>query len=268
MNKFMFQSVEEDGDHIPKNITHLVIHDDVTEIPEGLCNDCLKLVSVTMGDKVTIIHCDAFRNCQSLQFLRLSCGLRYIGMWAFYCCYAIESIAIPSNVMVIEYGAFMLCRKLRLIQLPSRELRFMGVGVFDYCEKLPPPSVMTHPDFLTLSAAERQEMISEWLRTRFEEYPLHQICLKASVSARNITDYGTRHGTQEARVCGEEGMTPLHILARNPNASADSVLACFHMHPASAFHRDENGLNAIDYAFQNNTESLVTMISALCIDNQ
>ncbi len=266
MKKFVFRSVQEDGAKIPKNTTHLVIHEDVTEIPEGLCYDCLRLVSVTMGDKVVIIHRDAFRNCQSLQFVRLSRRLRYIGMWAFCCCYGIESLAIPSDVMVIEYEAFMLCKKLRLIQLPSRELRFMGAGVFDYCENLPPQGVKTHPDFLSVSDADRQDVISEWLRTRFEEYPLHQICLKASVSAHEINEYAKKHGTREARVFGEEGMTPLHILARNPNASADSVLACFHMHPTSAFHRDEKGLNAIDHAFKNNTESLVTLISALCIN--
>ena len=58
--------------------------------------------------------------------------------------------------------------------------------------------------------------------------------------------------------------TPLHVLAKNPFASANAISTLLRLKMEAAFCPDNQGLSPLDYAKECNVDSLVAMIAVLC----
>ncbi len=277
MRKKVYTFREKEGEKVPEDTTHLVFHPSVTRVPQALCFEYKQLVSVDMGDNIKMVDQNAFRNCTSLQQVRFSPRLLYIGMWAFCGCAMIESLALPSTLKVIEYEAFMLCTSLRVMHIPRKNMHIIGEGAVRHCPNLLPSSITSsanhHEEYIALSPQEQEDELVSWLKHRFDDYPLHELCLDACVEARDIRNHNKRENHDHHHLSAfsmkddETQMTPLHILTINPNVSPGTILACFRFNPSACLDRDIMGLNPIDYAQKNSIDSLVTLITALCINH-
>jgi hypothetical protein len=58
--------------------------------------------------------------------------------------------------------------------------------------------------------------------------------------------------------------TPLHVLAQNPCAPADTIAALLEMKMEEVFRRDHKGNLCLDYAKEYNVDGLISMIAVLC----
>ncbi|KAL7527062.1 hypothetical protein ACHAXR_001781, partial [Thalassiosira sp. AJA248-18] len=98
---------------VPKNVTKVVFHPSVTEIPD-----------------------EAFLDCDQLKVVVLNEGLQKVGKWAFYNCKSLESINMPSTLSEIGYNSFRHCINLREVVL-NEGLRIIGTIEYTGRETVP-----------------------------------------------------------------------------------------------------------------------------------
>ena len=109
-----------------KNITKMIIGNDVTVVGKNAFAGCKKLRSVTVGKKVKTISASAFSGCTKLKTVKLGAAVTTIGDKAFYKCTSLTSIKIPAKVTKIGKSAFEGCKKLKSITVKSTKLKSVG----------------------------------------------------------------------------------------------------------------------------------------------
>ncbi len=84
----------------------IVLHDDITVIPESAFENCTLLEEVVMGD-VTEIGNAAFKNCTSLAAITVPASVKTIGDYAFAGCTALtnEGFKIAAESKLEAYGS-------------------------------------------------------------------------------------------------------------------------------------------------------------------
>lgn len=75
--------------------------------------------SVRIGELVTNIASNAFRNCQSINSVTIPNSVISIGAYAFYMCYSLISIIIPDGITAITNYSLQLCTNLTSITIPK-----------------------------------------------------------------------------------------------------------------------------------------------------
>jgi len=226
---------DKEKEIVPNDITHMIIDDSVTSIEDfAFCNRCPMLVSLIMGDTVSEIGKYAFSGCRSLKFLRLSKVLEHIRNDAFSRCESLDVIFLPSTVKTIEWSAFRDCRSLRLLVLPD-EINLDDVGGGIICN--------TEIERISKAAGVKYELedanrpyrgytgescrkVHNWLIGYMNDLPLHTLSYKPDICAQQINHYLNEHGNESVdRLDPHSNMTPLHILAMNPYAPVDAIVA-------------------------------------------
>eukprot|EP00554_Chaetoceros_debilis_P014022 CAMPEP_0194125854 /NCGR_PEP_ID=MMETSP0150-20130528/59681_1 /TAXON_ID=122233 /ORGANISM="Chaetoceros debilis, Strain MM31A-1" /LENGTH=377 /DNA_ID=CAMNT_0038819681 /DNA_START=142 /DNA_END=1276 /DNA_ORIENTATION=+ len=107
--------------------------------------------------------------------------------------------------------------------------------------------------------------VNEWLIHQMDESPFHKLCYDTSVTSKQINDYLIEHDNDSAlQTDGNYGMTPLHMLAMNPHAPADSISTLLNSNQEAVFSLDNEEKTPLDYARDYNVGGLVGMITGLC----
>ena len=119
-------AIEADAFKNNKNITKVIIGNNVMVIGKNAFAGCKKLSSVTVGKKVKTISAGAFSGCTKLKTVKLGSAVTTIGDKAFYKCTSLTSITIPSKVTKIGKSAFEGCKKLKTITVKSTKLKSVG----------------------------------------------------------------------------------------------------------------------------------------------
>lgn len=89
-----------------KEITDLVIPDDVTIIRNYTFEGCGSIQSVQIHDGVTEIGSYAFSGCSALKSVTIGNGVNKIDCYAFSGCSSLKSITIGNGVSLIRHLAF------------------------------------------------------------------------------------------------------------------------------------------------------------------
>ena len=125
-------------------VKHVFIGDGVTRIGEENFKDCAQLESVVIGNGVTEISPSAFCGCINLTDVLIGNSVERISYKAFYDC-GIRSLVIPDSVNILGSRAFGNC-PLNSLTLPVSVNGFdcyTGMGSFDGC---------THIEEITFTA--------------------------------------------------------------------------------------------------------------------
>ena len=89
------------------NLKKLVIGNGVTAIGDEAFRDCRKLKEVIFGENLKTIGVRAFAGCKNLKVVDLSCtSITEIKSSAFYGCYDVKTLKLPDSVEVIGDFAF------------------------------------------------------------------------------------------------------------------------------------------------------------------
>ena len=92
-----------------KEITDIVIPNNVTEIGECAFYNCSCLTSVTIGNSVSSIGYGAFWNCSGLTSVTIGNSVMSIGSYAFQDCSDLTSVTIGNSVTSLGSCAFSNC---------------------------------------------------------------------------------------------------------------------------------------------------------------
>ena len=117
------------------SIKQVIIGDGVTTIGSDVFRECSFLTSVTIPNSVTTISSDAFSYCRALTSVTIPNSVTTIGSGAFSYCSSLASITIPNSVTTIEGGTFSYCSSLASITIPN-SITTIGDRAFSYCTSL------------------------------------------------------------------------------------------------------------------------------------
>ena len=118
-----------------KNLTSIVIPNNVSTIGMAAFENCSKLTSVIIPDSVTIIDNNAFYDCSALMDVIMGNSVISIGAYAFAQCPSLTSVTIPGSVTCIGDGAFSRCYNLTSIKIPA-SVSTIGNYPFFNCSNL------------------------------------------------------------------------------------------------------------------------------------
>lgn len=79
-----------------------------------------------LPDTITEIRGQAFKNCGSLESVRLPEHLTYLGGEAFYHCTSLEEVNLPDGLTEIKGSTFEECSSLQCIEIPDNVTRIGG----------------------------------------------------------------------------------------------------------------------------------------------
>ncbi len=101
-------------------------------IPNSTFAEADMLRSVVLPDSIKVLSGLDFQGCTSLESIRMSPNIVYIGMGAFEGCSSLESIELPAGLTKVDQVLFESCTSLRSVVLPSG-LTSIGSGAFAGC---------------------------------------------------------------------------------------------------------------------------------------
>lgn len=112
-------------------ITEVIIGEEVTSIGKNAFKECKDLTSVTIPNTVTSIGESAFYGCSRLTDLEIPSSVTSVGYSAFEKCTSLTSIFIPSTVTSIGGKAFVNCENLIEVTIDSDA--FLSKGFSSVC---------------------------------------------------------------------------------------------------------------------------------------
>lgn len=118
-----------------KEITDLVIPDDVTSITNRAFNGFSALKSVRLGSGLKSLGNYAFAWCSSLSSVIIPENVTEIGLCAFYECTNLTSLSLSPNISIISKEAFAYCSSLEEVRIPYGVTE-IDTWAFRYCKNL------------------------------------------------------------------------------------------------------------------------------------
>lgn len=112
----------------------VILGDKVTNIPENAFRNCTSLEEVQMKGKVTSIGSSAFENCYALKSFDIPDGITIIELSTFHHS-GLTEITIPDSVTLIDFNAFGDCGELKTVTMGANVTE-IGSWAFSACMKL------------------------------------------------------------------------------------------------------------------------------------
>ena len=128
------------------DIQRIVIKDGVTNISEAAFYyyPFSNLYEVKLGNTLTDIGVDAFRDCSKLEIINFPSSLKNIQDGAFLDCSSLKIIDLPNSMDTIGQHAFS-STAVQIMNLPN-QLKYLGAAAFESCKHL---KLVTLPKTLT-----------------------------------------------------------------------------------------------------------------------
>lgn len=225
---------------------------------------CTALKSIYIPSSVTLIDYGAFMGCTSLSSLNIPPSVSVIQKFAFSHCTSLVSVSLtgvlPSSVsspslslsnteLQIYPAAFSNCTSLISIAIgnnctfltPQEGYDARNPPPFGQCTQLEKIhkkhySSTTSTTVTTPTTTNAPTNINTWLKHRFENLPLHELCYNPNVTIEQIQSVLSTSATTNHHNSNDEistfsllsstdllDMTPLHVLCCNPNVTPKMI---------------------------------------------
>ena len=137
------RAVEKIGDNAfapigspAKELTTILIGDNVTEIGRAAFNSCYRLKTIDIPEGLTKIGEEAFANCVRLQQIDLPETITSVEKLTFAGCIRLNNIVIPSEVTAIKDRAFLGCTSLSNVFILQENAFVISTTAFDSAKAL------------------------------------------------------------------------------------------------------------------------------------
>ena len=199
-------------------------------IPNGTFTYCTNVEAVIMADTVKRIEKYAICGCHSLEFVKLSRNIEFIGRKAFQSCRSLPSLFIPSSCTAVVVG----CEKLATFSFPQ-DAFFLSNHIIEgtpFIKAFPlPQEVIETINEAQDSYLERnpfqlcREEVGEWMKSinQGEVYELHRICSSINPHFDTIYAVVKDQGLAAMNATNKARITPLQYLTQNPFADFEEM---------------------------------------------
>lgn len=126
-------NISADPIRYKENIKVVILGENVTTIANNSFKDYSSLTSITIPPNVNSIGSNAFCGCSGLSTVEILSDITAIEYGTFRNCSSMNTINIPSGVETIGDQAFYNCRSLSSIEIPS-SVHSIGYAAFCHCE--------------------------------------------------------------------------------------------------------------------------------------
>jgi len=284
------------GSIVPEDVIRVRVHPSVRVIAARAFEGCYQLVEVKLSEGLDEIGDWAFYYCEYLKRITIPSSVRRIGDYAFAGCKKLVEVKQCGGLQEIGQGAFAKCKSLNRIALPS-SLRVIGDCAFNWCIRLmvvelcegiqeigedafrncnslrniaiPSTYLLGERMFevfdcaITLKKAfpsvANSTAISEALKHRFDELPIHQICYSQPHHPPNDMLQllkGAIGAVEQPNATGRKqdclGMSPLHILVCSSKHDMGMYRFLIEAYPNNLITQDKWGDIPIFYSFWGN----------------
>ena len=123
----------EEGEIIPREATHITVHEDCTSVRANAFLDHQSIVEIICHDKVEKIEIRAFFGCTSLRRVIMP-GVKIVEEAAFENCHSLSDVECNMLEIIKEFAFSGCIRSLNSIDLPSA--RIVEEYAFDECTAL------------------------------------------------------------------------------------------------------------------------------------
>ena len=236
-------------------------------IGQSAFRGCISLVSINLPS-VQVVGDLAFENCKGLNEIHLPDTVERIGTETFHNC-IFQNFQLPPRVTKVDIGIFTRRNCLVSLELSEnvkwiedsvastsfnflRNIAFecqVNTGVFGRCQDLG----MAFP-------SGSSDAISDALKHRFDDLPIHKICyyqsyhptetvmqnLKREINPWTLSYLGQLNATGKQQDC--LGMTPLHILACSTKQNVEMYRLLIEKYPETLIMKDKWGDIPLVYA--------------------
>lgn len=134
----------------PVLVKSVVIGEGITSIGNNAFRNCSNLSNISISSTVKEIGNNAFDGCKSMPEINIPYGVTSIGNNAFENCILFTEIDVPGSVKTIGEKAFKNCKNLVKIRIPA-SLVSLGKNAFKNCRYI--EKIYELPDFLTANVA-------------------------------------------------------------------------------------------------------------------
>jgi len=247
----------EGEEAVPHHVRYVIVHDSVTKIPHSAFFNRKQLERVKLPDGLNIIGELAFYGCVKLREINFPASLETIHENAFAVCSSLVAADLSKCQSLEEIGDanFAECTSLIAVYFP-RSLQRIGDHAFYRCQSLISaellPIVQAH-DYAfygcstlelrqpqevainSLTYEQRNEQLIQrsretvrYIKVRYDRLPINEICSDPNITQDqlqsridniiNNNNPNTNHILQQT---DELGMTALHLLCLNPEATPE-----------------------------------------------
>ena len=91
-------------------VTHLTVGEGITSIGENAFRNCTKLISAELPSSLKKINEDSFLDCVSLSDINIPFGVESIGSRAFKGCVSLIELQLPISVRILGEESFAGCK--------------------------------------------------------------------------------------------------------------------------------------------------------------
>ena len=249
-------------------LLEVYISEGVQEIRGGAFDNCKSLVSVNFPSSLKVIEEAAFIGCKGLNEVHFPDTVEAIKRHAFYCCNlqsfrvpplllevdmriidgnkCLVSLEVSENVTTLKefYGNIDL-NSLRNIAFPSCTVMEGAKCIWGGCNDL---------EVAFPNENEEDDEISNALKHRFDDLPIHKICyyqsyhptetvmqnLKREINPWTANILGQLNASGKEQDC--LGMTPLHILACSTQQNVEMYRLMIEKYPEALIMKDKWGI--------------------------
>ena len=145
-----------------KRLKSVIIPSTVTEISQGLFENCVSLNNVNLTEGLTIIHKSAFNNCTALEGVRIPSTVTEIRSYAFSNCSSLENIAFPDKIENLDIGVLSGCTALTSVVIGSR-VNTINYYCFSNCTSLKSITIPSSVATIILNAFDGCTSLEEFL---------------------------------------------------------------------------------------------------------
>jgi hypothetical protein len=83
-----------------------------------------------IGDNISSVDFQAFRNCSNLTRVTFGRNVTYIGTEAFSDCDSLTDVVLPESITYIGVRSFFDCDNLRRVEIKARSVPDIGAAAF------------------------------------------------------------------------------------------------------------------------------------------
>lgn len=191
-----------------KNITDLVIPDDVESIGDFAFYNCNSLQSITIGKGVKSIGQSAFYYCYNVPSLEVPGNVAEIGTGAFSSMRGIKEMTLGNGIEIIDTDAFKGCQALTSVSFPA-SLKKIGSTAFASCGALAEVNFAAAVDSIAKDAFSLSNKIvkvnipslDEWCKINFATTKSNPVSVSKSlfVNGQELTSIAVPEGLDKIK---------------------------------------------------------------------